>query len=480
MMIFPMIRDAADARGPAANDARRSTREQDPGEPTAVALEIGRILEWAHAHREAHGRWPNVQSGPVASAPGETWAEIDRVLRRGGRGLPGGSSLEGLLAEQYRDAVARWEGSVWPVRPRTNRRAPNARRTARADLSIAQILQWADTFHEQTGQWPNAQSRGAHLPQSESWCGINTALKLGRRGLPGGTSLACLLQDERAVRNKQRLPRLSNDQVLEWSDAHFALTGHWPSYQSRNEGLPAGETWKAINSALCQGLRGLDGRSSLATLLQEHRNVRNKQGLPRLSTVQILEWADAHFARTGHWPTPRSGAIHEAPTPGETWARIQDAMARGLRGLPADRSLTKLLADERGVRPTLTIERILEWADAHKKSTGRWPSDRSGAVIGVYGENWGAIEGDLRVGRRGLSGGWTLVRLLARFRGRVPGGSETSFGRPRGNLHKYRRIRNEPAVESRALRMLPAPDRGTIPVSSSWDEPRADELGIAG
>lgn len=128
----------------------------------------------------------------------------------------------------------------------------------------------------------------------------------------------------------------------------------------------------------------------------------------------------------------------------------------------------------------LTIDRILEWADAHKQATGRWPSDRSGPVVDAYGENWGAIEGDLRVGRRGLPGGWTLVRLLARFRGRVPGGSETSFGRPRGNLHKFRRVRNESAEEARPIRMLPAPDRDTMRTTSTLEGPRPAELGIAG
>ncbi|MFO0958879.1 MAG: hypothetical protein U0800_15865 [Isosphaeraceae bacterium] len=478
MMIFPMIRDVADAKGP-SNVRRRDETAWGRG-PSGNDLEIGRILEWAHAHRESHGRWPNVNSGEVTQAPGETWGEIDQALQRGGRGLPGGSSLETLLAGQYHEAVARWEGSHWPTQARPAKRPPNSRRTERPNLSIALILQWADDFHTKTGQWPTAQSRGEHLPPAENWCGINTALKLGRRGLPGGTSLACLLQDERGVRNKQRLPRLAIAQILEWADAHFAQTGRWPSYHSQNEGLPAGETWKAINSALGQGLRGLEARSSLAMLLQENRGVRNKQGLPRLTTDQILGWADAHFARTGRWPTPQSGPILGAETPGETWARIQDAMARGLRGLPADRSLTRLLAEERGVRPMLTIDRILEWADAHREATGRWPSDRSGRVIGAYDENWGAIEGDLRVGRRGLPGGWTLVRLLARFRGRVPGGSETSFGRPRGNLHKYRRIRNETPVESRPILMLPAPGRGTMQGPSSPEEPRHVELGIAG
>src|SRR3954452_19415755 len=64
------------------------------------ALDVERILRWADAHRTATGRWPDRSSGPIGKAVDATWLAIDSALRRGGRGLPGGSSLAWLLAEE--------------------------------------------------------------------------------------------------------------------------------------------------------------------------------------------------------------------------------------------------------------------------------------------------------------------------------------------------------------------------------------------
>jgi hypothetical protein len=60
-------------------------------------LSLTRALKWAKAYREHHGTWPTRESGPVAEAPGETWAMVDRAMRRGTRGFRGRSSLYLLL-----------------------------------------------------------------------------------------------------------------------------------------------------------------------------------------------------------------------------------------------------------------------------------------------------------------------------------------------------------------------------------------------
>jgi hypothetical protein len=60
---------------------------------------IPQILAWADAHHKRTGKWPLTTSGPVVGASRGTWCAIDRALRRGSRGLPGGSSLAALLIE---------------------------------------------------------------------------------------------------------------------------------------------------------------------------------------------------------------------------------------------------------------------------------------------------------------------------------------------------------------------------------------------
>ena len=63
---------------------------------------VKQILASADAHHERTGKWPTQASGVVHDAPGETWKNIDKALRAGLRGLPGGSSLSKLLVAHGR------------------------------------------------------------------------------------------------------------------------------------------------------------------------------------------------------------------------------------------------------------------------------------------------------------------------------------------------------------------------------------------
>jgi hypothetical protein len=154
--------------------------------------------------------------------------------------------------------------------------------------------------------------------------------------------------------------------------------------------------------------------------LAAHRNYRNKKGLPRLTEGQIVKWADAWRRKTGRYPKRKSGPIPGVP--GETWARVNDALIRGLRGLPGGSSLARLLADYRDVRndkalPRLTIPQILAWADAHHRRMKTWPKEGSGAIPESPGGTWLGVDMALRNGLRGLPKGSSLARLLAARRG---------------------------------------------------------------
>jgi hypothetical protein len=69
-------------------------------------------------------------------------------------------------------------------------------------------------------------------------------------------------------------------------------------------------------------------------------------------------------------------------------------------------------------RPPLTVGQILTWADAHRDRTGDWPTSRSGPIAGVPDVTWWSVAEALIHGYRGLPGGDSLARLLARCRGR--------------------------------------------------------------
>ena len=154
-------------------------------------------------------------------------------------------------------------------------------------------------------------------------------------------------------------------------------------------------------------------------LIDENRKPRHyRLHRPPLTIAQILAWADAHHKRTGEWPTDRSGPVYEAAD--ESWGKINSALRHGVRGLSGGTSLRRLIGEQRGFRPRLTVEQVLAWADEHRERTGKRATVDSGAVHGVVGENWQAIDRALRRGSRGLPGGSSLAMLLDEQRGPRP------------------------------------------------------------
>jgi hypothetical protein len=369
-----------------AHYGHRRTRELPRlGEP--------QILEWADAHHDLTGKWPVAHTGRISSAPAESWHSVDLSLRRGLRGLPGGSSLAQLLAEQrglkkrhrfppltvnqilawadsLHEKTGRWptvaageipeaSGETWSsvhgalykgtrglppgsslIRLLAQERGVRNEKNV-PPLAVSQILDWADSYYNRLGEWPTRNSGAIPEAPGETWLAVQQALHCGTRGLPGGSTLARLLEEKRGARNRRNLPPMSEQQILAWADAHHARHGQWPNCRSGAIPDAPGETWLAVETALSRGVRGMPGGSSLTKLLVDERGIRNRNHPPALTTAQILAWAGAHKARTGRWPTAGSGPITEAPD--ETWAAISEALYAGLRGLPGSSSLHLLL-----------------------------------------------------------------------------------------------------------------------------------------
>ena len=279
---------------------------------------------------------------------------------------------------------------------------------------IEQILAWADAYHAQWRKWPTVKS-GPVAGANVSWNGINERLRVGYLGLPGGSSLIELLGRFRGVPRWRRGP-LSAERILAWVDAHVATHRVRPCDTSGQ--IPGTrETWLAIDTALRNGGRGLPSGSSLSRFLAKHRGAEKRQNLPPLSAQSIIEWARAHHAATGRWPNRDSGPIPYSQ--GRTWESIDEALRNGFRGFLGGSSLAKFLTEQCGMRkrqsrPTLTVKQILEWARAHRRRTGMWPTANSGGVYDAPGETWAGIVIALYYGNRGLPGGQRLFQLLAK------------------------------------------------------------------
>ncbi|HUY93589.1 MAG TPA: hypothetical protein VMV10_32985 [Pirellulales bacterium] len=365
-------------------------------------LSMSEILAWADAFFDRHGRWPIAKDGRIREAADDTWQSVDQALRAGRRDLTPGSSLARLLNEH---------------RGVRNRKALRP-------YAVDEILAWADAHRSRTGCWPQSDSGPVAGAPGENWRAVEAALRAGIRGLPGGSSIAKLLAERRGVRNSRVPPPYSVKQILAWAEAHCERTGLWPTHQSGPVADAPGETWLAVDRALRSGRRGLRGGTSLPKLLHRCRRVKIKhRRQPPLDVETILVWADAHRRRTGRWPNQTSGPIPQAP--GKTWGKIDVALRKGKRGFGAGQTIGKLLAKHRGVRnlhsiKPLTVKLILAWADEHFSRHGRWPGCKSGPIDGEPGDNWCSVDNALRHGLRGLKGGSSIARLLARYRTAAP------------------------------------------------------------
>jgi hypothetical protein len=205
------------------------------------------IIEWARLHHMRTGEWPSRVSGRVASAPDITWQTVDRALKIGGENLPGGETLPQLLRKEF---------FIWS-------------RRGHRPLSIPLILKWADDHHARTGRWPIVMS-GQIPRQKHTWAAINEALKHGRCGLKGGTTVFRLLREHRGAAYDKRLVQFNEKQVLDWADEYHKRHRRWPTAKS-GYWPPAKAPWSTINRALREGRQGMPGGSSLSALLATKR-----------------------------------------------------------------------------------------------------------------------------------------------------------------------------------------------------------------
>lgn len=230
-------------------------------------------------------------------------------------------------------------------KPSPAKKKPGSR-IPRQLLTIELILAWADDHHARTGAYPCQNFGAVFAAPGRTWVAIDAALRCGRNGHTGGTSLARLLAECRGKFNMKGRPPLSNELILKWADKYNTANGCWPTAYSGPVTGQRHETWAKVDCALREGTRGLPGGYSLAKLLHDERNLPHRYIDRQLSYHLILAWADEYFTLKGKWPTIKSGAVpgHD----GESWSAIDNALIDGFRGLPGGTSLAKLLAAHRG------------------------------------------------------------------------------------------------------------------------------------
>jgi hypothetical protein len=121
-------------------------------------------------------------------------------------------------------------------------------------LNMAQILAWADAHHTHTGEWPAPTSGPVTDAPGETWGTIQYALYRGRRGLPGGDTLARLLR--RAGRIGERRGRPARPERRRWA-ARLRAQGLSLSEIGQQLGVSRQAAWQLLRRngepATCPG-----------------------------------------------------------------------------------------------------------------------------------------------------------------------------------------------------------------------------------
>lgn len=437
------------------------------------AITEDKIVEWARAFFAREGRWPSSLSGRVYEDNSETWGALNFALVRGSRGLPGGCSLPELLRKRtekrgrtYKraltyDQVAEWaithleKTGGWPsansgrikgaketwssidaafvtqARGLTEYGSlskflnaafgPRIRKNSKPQLRQTQIAAWARNHRRGTGQWPSSLS--GRIPESDgdTWMQVDTALRLGQRGLPGGISLSRLLEKTYGRKPGKQRRQFADRDIINWAKAFHHRHGRWPTDSDKVQvkGAPLGVTWGTVQNVLARDVAEGRRKLSLAMLLRQHRGIPLPGKLPSVDDKQVLAWARAFHAATGKWPSGLTRKWDRMPV---SWVRIDEAMKKGrVRGVKPGKSLYHFLCDHRGVayrhmpKITLTVSQVLRWARAHHDRTGSWPGLNSGPVVGgPRGLTWRMLNAGLHAGRYGLPSGAYLGEFLIR------------------------------------------------------------------
>ena len=198
------------------------------------------------------------------------------------------------------------------------------------------------------GSWPTASSGRVRATASERWRAIDEALRYGRRGLPGGSSLGLLLAAHRGLPPPTNRQPLTVEQILRWADAHRQRTGQWPSEASGSVPRPLRRTGGSSTPLFVWGhVRCRQALAWPSPFRGEGRSQPHQFAAPD-------HRADLALGRRpppAHWPVARPDFRTRCGVSRGKLGPLTLAVRNGYRGLPRGSTLHSLLEGQEVVAP---------------------------------------------------------------------------------------------------------------------------------
>ncbi len=405
--------------------------------PYKELLSESSIIEAAREYYARRGKLPTADSREQLSTyPETTWNTVYAAGRRGHRGLTKGRTLSKILAPLREEIGNNLKG-------REN--GPYKQL-----LSESSIIEAAREYYSRRGKLPTASSREKlSTYPATNWGSVNSAGRVGSRGLTSGRTLSTILaplREEIGNKPKRRTSApykqlLSESSIIEAAREYYARNGKMPTQFSRERLSTYPDTnWGSVNSAGRVGSRGLTSGRTLSTILAPLREEIGNKPKRRtsapykqlLSESSIIEAAREYYARNGKMPT-QSSREELSTYPATSWSTVHAAGSVGCRGLTKGRTLSKILAPLRyeleppgspKLSPLSEIS-IIEAAREYHSRRGKLPTASSRERLSTYpATNWAAVNSAGWVGSRGLPKGRTLSKILAPLRDELANATE--------------------------------------------------------
>jgi hypothetical protein len=343
------------------------------------------IVKAMKNYHEDHDKYPVQLSGDASKYIGFkiNWNAINNCLKKGCRGLPGGSSLFKLRQEYF-----------------TGKESP---------LTEDIIVKAMKEYHEDHDKYPSSESGDAskYLKFKITWSAIGACLRKGLRGLPGDSSLAQL-------RKKYDIgvkPDLTEEQIIKAMRGYFEEHGRYPSLRGgcASKYIFEDILWSGIDASLRHGHRGLPGGSSLHKLKNE-RSFKHS-----LAKEDIAMAMKAYHEDHNKYPSKESGDASKYFGFKITWEAIDHLLRRGVSGGHKGSSVAKLKKHYRF--GCLTEELIIKAITEYHGECERYPSCLSGDASTYFGfkTTWRNINERLNRGDRSLSKASSLAKLKKKY-----------------------------------------------------------------
>lgn len=258
-------------------------------------------------------------------------------------------------------------------------------------ITIEQLRQAVEAHRLANGGRFPTSAEGWALP-GLAWGTIDTRLRDGACGLPGGSSLSRWLDDAYPA---ERTSPYTSASLRAWVTAHRNANGG--AFPHVDTGAIPGtdRTWKNVNDALRRGLDFTKCRSFSSWLDDQFPLDRRKKAALITSNL-ILVLVEAYRAENdGEFPYRESGKVAGLNM---TWTQLDNALRQG------GKSLAKWLGKRYPEFVEVPEHRLLAWVEAYARENDRaLPAQQSGEIFGT-GWTWHLVDRALR------SGAWSWAK----------------------------------------------------------------------